>query len=210
MFGQPTGNSGLSNNERNLRRDLAQVVARNGMFAGQNGPVLIGFTENQIYETSVNGKETAQDNLHLVTQPVNLQLSAGEGETLSVELNNPGLSVIEGNVHHNGLPNGELMFDSTKGTYMLNYELPANFEKQSLRVDSLNLNIRKPTQGVTFAIYNKRVDAYDTIEADSYDQDVQETYVENGVIKIRVTVTDSKQNGPIFVPRVAVEGVTKP
>ncbi|QHE51760.1 hypothetical protein [Pontibacillus sp. HMF3514] len=207
MFNRPTNN--LNQNEQNVRRDLVQMAARYGMFADQNNPVLIGFTKDKIYDANVNGKETSQDNLHLVTQAVNINLGSGN-KSVSTELRNPTLTTVEGQVRYNGLTRGDLMFDANQGTYLLKYNLPEAFTKQGFEVNKLSLDFQQRPGGVSFAIYNAKVDAYDSIEDASFDQNVQETYIEENTITIRATVPSNNMKGPIFVPSINVKGVTNP
>ncbi len=207
MFNRPTNN--MNSNEQNVRRDLVQMAARYGMFVDRNNPVLIGFTKDKIYDANVNGKETSQDNIHLVTQPVNIKLGSGN-KSISTELRNPTLTTVEGQVQYNGLDRGDLMFDANQGTYLLKYNLPEAYTQKGFEANELSLNFQQRPGGVTFAIYNAKGDAYDSIENASFDQNVQETYIEENTITIRATVSSNNMNGPIFVPSINVEGVTNP
>ncbi len=207
IFNRPANN--MNQNEQNVRRDLVQMAAQYGMFADGNNPVLIGFTKDQIFEANVNGKDTSQDNIHLVTQPVDINLGSGN-KSISTELINPTLTTVEGQVKYNGLNRGDLMFDANQGTYLLKYNLPEAYIQKGFEASELSLNFQQRPGGVSFAIYNAKVDAYDSIEDASFDQNVQETYIKENTITIRATITTNNMNGPVFVPSINVKGVTNP
>jgi len=172
-----------------------------------------GNDTNRVYFEEVEfwspRKDTSQDNIHLVTQPVDINLGSGN-KSVSTELRNPTLTTVEGQVRYNGLGRGDLMIDADQGTYLFKYSLPEAYIKQGFEVNELSLNFQKRPGGVSYAIYNTKVDAYDSIEDASFDQNVQETYIEENTITIRATVTNNNMNEPIFVPSINVKGVTNP
>lgn len=208
MFGRQAGQ--MNTNDENLKRDLLQVATDQNLFVSRQKPALIGFTEEGIVSSKVNGEETSEDHLNLITQPVDIKLSGGDGP-ISMELNKPELSIVEGRIRHNAINSGEMLFDATQGTYVLQYKIPDAYLDHTFKVNELSMQFQNRASDVSFAILNAKMDAYDSIDDTSLDQSgVNETYIEDGVITVRVTVEGSNRSGPIFVPSIQVEGVTNP
>lgn len=212
LFGHQPGPMRQDNDQEIKNRLLAQAT-RNKLFATQNSPMLVGFSRESLYSAKVNGKETTQENLHLISQPVKIELPKDESIAIGAAISSPNLSVIGGSIHHNGIKQGgNPIFDASPGSYLLTYQIPESFIERSFKTEELRFSVQERSNGIEYALYNVLNDEYEPIDSifQSYEEKVQEAYIKDGVMLIKVTVSNSNRNGPIHVPRMNVEGVTNP
>ncbi len=192
-----------------LQADLLSMAIRNNMQRNVNTPVLIGFSDEALYPVTVNGDETVQNNLHLFTQPVTIQLPGNEKSTFSSEMNLPNISVLDGQIFHNGTMQNQLFFDAESGTYLLRYELPASLKERSAQLKEMDIHITNNRNGTTYSLHNVESDTYEALDGNqaSFDQRVHENYVTDNAVVVRV---NASRNGSIKVPAVRVKGVINP
>ncbi|WP_226037559.1 hypothetical protein [Aquibacillus saliphilus] len=207
LFGQqgPMG----QRSDQQVKAELLSVAIRTQMENKVDTPILIGFTDESLYPVTVNGDETVEDNLQLFTQPISVQLPEGESVPLSSEINRPELSIIEGQIYHNAIGQGESFFDAGPGSYLLTYALPKSFSEKSFQLEQLGIRIQERIGGTTYSLYNSQTDTYESIEQNHavYDEDVDSNYLKDNTIQIRVSTSSE---GMINAPTVTVEGVTNP
>lgn len=207
LFGQP-GPMGQGSDEQ-LKSELLSMAIRSQMDSNLNTPIFVGFTNDSLYPVTVNGDETVQNNLHLFTQPVRVHLPEGESVSISSEIISPEVSVIQGQIHHNAIGQGQPFFDATAGSYLMTYNLPESLSDRSFQLEELDINIQRRRSGATFSLYNIKNDTYDPIDQNrsSFNKNADVNYLKDNAIIIRVNTAGQDS---INVPAVSVEGVINP
>ncbi|RYG72430.1 hypothetical protein EU245_10650 [Lentibacillus lipolyticus] len=196
-------------NDQALQADLLSMAIRNNMQRNVHTPILIGFTDEALYPVTVNGDETVQNNLHLFTQPAAIQLPSNEKSTFSSEMNLPTISILDGQIFHDGMQQGAPFFDAESGSYLLTYELPASLREQTFQLQEIGITIANRRSNASFSLYNVESDTYEAIDQNkaSFDQHAHESYVKDNAVVVRVNASG---NGTVDVPAVHVKGVINP
>ncbi|WP_186580629.1 hypothetical protein [Aquibacillus kalidii] len=203
MFGAQNGSMNqMSEDQKKI--ELLSNAIRNHMYAADNTPILIGFTNQQLVKINVNDKETDQTNLNLFTQPVTIDLPTGE-ESFSTDLTMPELSAQNGIIHYNGLLDGEPFFDAESGTYLLTYRFPEAFINKQFVLNELDIKLKQPAAGLAYNIYNNETGEYEPLNKNlvTLDQDADVKYVKDNAIVLKVV---SSMGTGIEVPVVTIEG----
>ncbi|WP_407271590.1 hypothetical protein [Radiobacillus sp. PE A8.2] len=210
LYGQP-GMINQSAADEQLKSELLSSAINNNMFAGSEAPYLVAITSHSLQDVQVNGRDTEETNLHLFTQPVTVELPENESVSLATELQTPDLSVVEGNIYHNGMGEEQPFFDAESGLYQLTYRIPKAFAERGLQVNKLEVNLQQmySERGVMYSIYNRQTDSYEPVDQTGLviDQNVHANYIADNEIVIQVELM---AQAPVDVPIVTVEGVTNP
>ncbi|RBW67680.1 hypothetical protein [Bacillus taeanensis] len=208
----------LGNREEEAKRRLLEMSFWSGLLSnnnseGQAGLFVIGFTKDHLVDVSVNSKETKESNLHLFAQALSFELPADQSISLNVALSHPDVNVITGQLHFNGVLRGEGFIDGTAGTYEFNYEVPSVLQKRGFEVKTFKLSNQSSHGNIaSYQIFNRKTSAFEPIEI-SFGNNITKEQIdaliaENRQIRLRAVTTTN--NGPIAVPAVTIEGVTKP
>ncbi|MFD2656739.1 hypothetical protein [Gracilibacillus thailandensis] len=207
LFGH-SGQTGQQSDEQ-IKAELLSVAIRNEIDRNVNTPMLIGFTDQSLVPVTINGDETNQNNHHLFMQPTTIDLADDETSALSMDLQMPTVSIDQGQIYHNGIEQGDPFIEVSAGSYLLTYELPTVLGERSFQMDELAIRLPNNRNGLTFSLYNKQSDSYDSIDQNSvsYDQNAAADYLNQNQILIQVSAAS---DSPIDVPTVTLEGVINP
>lgn len=195
-------------NDQQLKTELLSSLISSQMGINDENPMLIGFANKPLFAVNVNGNETAQNDNHLFTQSVEIRLPKGENIALNTDINKPEISIIEGQIYHNALGDGEPFIDAGPGTYQFTYNIPEKFQERSFQLEELDFQVLERMPSSSYAIYNYKTDTYEEIAQNkvTYNQNADKNYVLDNAILIRIV---SSEETMINVPILGIKGVTK-
>jgi hypothetical protein len=205
------------NREEQVKRRLLEMSFWTGLLRdnheNQAGLFVVGFTKDHLVDVSVNSKETKESNLHLFSQALSFDLPKDQSISLNVTLSQPDVKVINGQLHFNGLMRGEGFIDGSAGTYEFNYEVPGALLKQGFEVKTFKLSNQSSHGNIaSYEIFNRKTSVFEPVDIsfgnNMTKEQIDASITENGQIRLRAVTTTN--NGPIAVPAVTIEGVTKP
>lgn len=209
IYGNPNGFMRDPENESKER--MMQMAFWMGLLnQGQQGPVLVGFSNDEIVDFTVNGKDTKNNDQNLFVQTLPIGISKDLDKPLSVNITIPSINVINGQLQYNGLMTGDHFIDASPGIYEFVYEIPEALKSINFKMNELKFSVPSGGPGipVAYEIYNQKTASYEEFSVSDFDKITKENlknYVsENGQIRLRTGTTSSI--GPIAVPTVVIKG----
>jgi uncharacterized membrane protein YhaH (DUF805 family) len=194
------------------RLQYAAGVFLNG--DSNNQPLIGGITKEAIVDVNIVGKDEKQNNLNLIISPFAAESDFLGKFSLTTEMLNTRVDVINGIVHEkgiNGVPNEMIMED---GEYDYVLQLPEQVRGKNITFESVKLQMNG--QSLQLSILNHKTGKYLPIKKDqrslSLDQDdqVDQFFSKNGELFIKVHKNTNNGDPYVYLPQVTVKGEVTP
>lgn len=179
-----------------------------------NQPLIGGITKEAVVDVNIVGKDEKQNNLNLIVSPFAADSDFLGKFSLTTEMLNTRVDVINGMIHEkglNGVPNEMFMED---GEYDYVLQLPEQVRGKNIHFESVKLQMNG--QFIQLSILNSKTGEYlpikenqNTLTLDKGDH-VEQFFSKNGELLIKVHKNTNNGDPYVYLPQVTVKGEVTP